>query len=157
LIQMTARPEHDALHILQSAHLRRTAPRIAVLDILLTAGVPLSCDQIAERIGPDSPNRVTVYRTIETLVAAGVVHQAYLQDRTWMYELGHHCSKHQCHPHFTCIRCGNTSCLPGVEVPMPAEMVQGYAISHQRVQWEGLCPGCGGRDQHDPSILHKGK
>jgi Fur family transcriptional regulator, ferric uptake regulator len=134
--------------MLTAAGLRKTRPRVAVLQAFLSAGVPLSCDQIAERIGPDSPNRVTVYRTIESLVAAGVVHQAYLQDRTWMYELGHHCTEHQCHPHFTCTRCGNTSCLPGVEVPMPTGPVKGYRISHQRVQWEGVCPVC---RQSDPA------
>jgi Fur family transcriptional regulator, ferric uptake regulator len=151
---MAAPHEHSAVAILQSARLRRTEPRLAVLETLLDSGIPLSCDQIAERIGPDSPNRVTVYRTIETLVSAGVVHQAYLQDRTWMYELGHHCTEHQCHPHFTCTRCGNTSCLPGVEVPMPSSPVKGYVISHQRVSWEGLCPDC--RSLHPAILPEKG-
>ncbi len=134
--------KHSTQEMLLAAGLRKTKPRAAVLEALTAANGPLSCDEIAELVGSAAANRVTVYRTIESLVAAGVVHQAYLQDRTWRYELGHQCSKHQCHPHFTCTSCGQTSCLPGVEVPMPTAPVQGYVVSHQRVQWEGVCPEC---------------
>jgi Fur family transcriptional regulator, ferric uptake regulator len=139
---MTARPEHDAVAILLSAHLRRTAPRLAVLESLLASDGPLTQEQITARIGPRGPNRVTVYRILESFVAAGVVRQAFLRDRAQHYELAHCCPRHRVHPHFTCTQCGKTCCLHEVDLPMPTAPVNGFLVSRQRVEWEGLCPAC---------------
>jgi len=138
---MESQTERKVRQMLKSARLRRTKPRSDILTALLEAHQPLTREQIAERIGARAPNKVTIYRALETFVAADIVHKAFVQDRTWYFELSHHCTADQCHPHFSCRRCGRTDCLPELSIPMTADS-NGYIIQHQRVQLEGLCPKC---------------
>lgn len=129
--------------LLKKKGLRRTGPRVAVLGVLFAAERPVSQEEIAAEIGADAPNKVTIYRALESFVEKDIVHKAFLQDRTWHFELAHNCSEHQCHPHFSCTNCGQTHCMTGVSVPMTADC-GGYVIEYQRVQLEGLCPKCSG-------------
>jgi Fur family ferric uptake transcriptional regulator len=130
-----------ATDLLRSADLRLTEPRAAILNVLLETDAPLTQEQIAERIGTAAPNKTTIYRTLVCLVEKGLVHKAFLEERTWHFELAHHCGKHQCHPHFTCSTCQQTQCLP--EVPMPlVELPEGYTMQRQQVRVEGICSNC---------------
>ena len=138
---MESRTKHKVEQLLKSARLRRTKPRSDILTALLEAHQPLTREQIAEGIGANAPNKVTIYRALESFVAADIVHKAFVQDRTWFFELSHHCTTDQCHPHFSCTSCGQTDCLPELSIPMTADS-NGYVIQHQRVQLEGLCPKC---------------
>ena len=128
--------------ILTRAHLRRTAPRIAVLSALLDAAAPLTQDRIAATLGRSAPNKVTIYRTLETFLSAGIVHKAFLHDRTWHFELAHNCTAAQCHPHLTCTNCGDTHCLPDLQIPMPQTQHKGFIIHRRQTRLEGLCPNC---------------
>jgi Fur family ferric uptake transcriptional regulator len=87
-------------------------------------------------------NKVTIYRTLESLVKVGLVHRAFMQERAWHFELADHCSETQCHPHFTCSSCGTTHCLTEFSVPMAPSSYKGFIIQHQQVRLEGLCPAC---------------
>jgi len=138
---MKGRTRQKVQQMLKSARLRRTKARSDILAALLNADRPLTREQIAEAIGACSPNKVTIYRALEAFVAADIVHKAFVQDRTWYFELSHHCTADQCHPHFSCRSCGRTDCLPELSIPMPRDS-GGYIIQHQRVQLEGLCPEC---------------
>ncbi|MBN1123860.1 MAG: transcriptional repressor [Sedimentisphaerales bacterium] len=142
---MSRSGEQTALSLLEEASLRRTKPRLLVLQSLLAASQPVTQEQIAEQLGDKTPNKVTIYRTLEALCEAGLVHKAFLQDRTWHFELAHNCSEHQCHPHFTCTACGQTTCLMDMQVPAVKSSHNGYTIQRQRMQLEGLCPQCGQR------------
>ena len=138
IAESTANRVREAL---KKAGMRVTAPRAAVLHVMLTASRPLTQEGIAEALGAEAPNKVTIYRILEAFVAADIVHKVFLQDRTWHFEPAHRCSEHQCHPHFSCTRCGRTDCLTQMEMPL-APQPAGYRIEHQRVQLEGLCPEC---------------
>ena len=83
-----------------------------------------------------------MYRTLESLVEAGLVHRAFMQNRAWHFELADHCTEKQCHPHFTCTNCGVTSCLTEISLPMATIPHKGFIISRQQVRLEGLCPAC---------------
>jgi Fur family transcriptional regulator, ferric uptake regulator len=130
-----------ATDLLRSAELRLTEPRAAILSVLLETGAPLTQEQIAERIGTAAPNKTTIYRTLMSLVEKGLVHKAYLEERTWHFELAHHCGKHQCHPHFTCSACQQTQCLPEVSMPL-IQLPEGYVMQRQQVRIEGVCSNC---------------
>ena len=129
-------------YLLNCAELRRTGPRAAILAVLLGTGKPITAEQIATKLGRTGPDKVTIYRTLENFVKAGLVHKAFLQKRTWHFEPAQNCSKTQCHPHFTCTDCGNTHCLPDIMLPMAKSPHKGFLIHHQQVQLHGLCPGC---------------
>ena len=128
--------------LLNCAKLRRTGPRVAILGVLLGARRPQTAEQIAVSLAPAGPDKVTIYRTLESLVATGLVHKVFLQERTWHFELARNCTESQCHPHFTCTNCGDTYCLAEISLPMAKSPHKGFVIGHQRVQLEGLCPQC---------------
>lgn len=127
--------------LLNSAGLRQTQPRVAILEVLLKAGSPITQEQIAEQLGASAPNKTTIYRTLMNLVEKGLVHKAYLEERTWHFELAHQCGEHQCHPHFTCNTCQQTQCLPEVTIPL-VQLPKGYIMDRQQVRIEGICQHC---------------
>lgn len=134
--------KRKAKKLLSSVKLRRTNPRVAVLEVLLAVDKPLTQDQILTRLGRDAPDKVTIYRTLDSFVRTGLVHRAFLQERVWHFELADDCTEQQCHPHFTCTSCGDTHCFTGVTMPMAKSPEKGFVIGHQRVQLEGFCPKC---------------
>ena len=139
---MKRKIKQEAKELLNSANLRRTGPRVAILSVLLGVGKPQTANQIAARLAPPAVNKVTIYRTLGSLLRAGLVHKAFLQKRTWNFELANRCSSVQCHPHFTCTSCGDMHCLTEMSMPMAKSPHKDFVIHHQRVQLEGLCPDC---------------
>ncbi len=134
--------------VLREKRLRVTAPRVAILQTLLNAGCPLSESQIAARLGNAAPDKTTIYRTLMSLVEADVVHKAFVQHRQSYFEMAHHCTAHQCHPHFTCIRCDQTECLHGVSAPL-VTLPKGMTMTRQQIQIEGICAACR-KSPHNP-------
>ena len=132
----------QARRMLKTAKLYCTESRLTVLEVLAKAGKPLSQEQIARRSGGKQFDKVTIYRTLESLLQVGLVHKAFMEKRAWHFELAHNCTEHQCHPHFTCSNCGDTHCLTEISLPMAKSPHQGFVIRRQQVRLEGLCPKC---------------
>ncbi|MEN6423767.1 MAG: transcriptional repressor [Phycisphaerales bacterium] len=139
---MTDPLDDKARHMVKEARLYCTEARVAILKVLMASAGPLSQDQISGQVESRSLNKVTVYRTLESLAEAGLVHRAFMEDRAWHFELADHCTEHQCHPHFTCTRCGVTQCMTDISLPMAVIPRKGFVISRQQVRLEGLCPAC---------------
>lgn len=134
--------DNKAREMLKAASLYCTQGRVAILKVLMKAGKPLSQDQIARRSGDGHFDKVTIYRTLESLLGVGLVHKAFMDKRAWHFELAHNCTESQCHPHFTCTSCGDTHCLTGISLPMAKSPHRGFVIHRQQVRLEGLCPAC---------------
>jgi Fur family ferric uptake transcriptional regulator len=132
----------DVEKVLKQAGLRKTRQRTAILKVLASAKQPLTQDQIGKKLGKAAVNKVTIYRCLEDFIKAGLVHRAYLQDRSSHYELSHNCTELQCHPHFTCTSCGETFCLKGIFVPLTKGLKKGFVVQRQQVRIEGLCSAC---------------
>ncbi len=132
----------QACKMLKATKLYRTQGRVTILKVLMKADKPLSQEQIAKRSGKKQLDKVTIYRTLESLLKVGLVHKAFTAMRTWHFELAHNCTESQCHPHFTCTCCGSTYCLTGVSLPMAKSPHKGFVIHRQQVRLEGLCPAC---------------
>ncbi len=128
--------------MLKTAELYRTKVRIAILKVLMKADEPLSQNQIARRLGKKHFDKVTIYRTLESLLKVGLVHKAFIEKRAWHFELADNCTESQCHPHFTCTNCGSTHCLTEISLPMAKSPRKGFIIHRQQVRLEGLCPAC---------------
>lgn len=129
-------------NMLKTSKLYCTEVRIAIMKLLMKADKPLSQEQIARRLGKKSFDKVTIYRTLESLLKVGLVHKAFIEKRAWHYELAHNCTESQCHPHFTCTSCGSTHCLTEILLPMAKSPHKGFVIQRQQVHLEGLCPVC---------------
>ena len=137
---MKPKRNFHAKEALKQAKLHSTKNRAAILTLLANEDKPLSQDQIAGRLGRDCPNKVTIYRTLESLCRAGLVHKAFVHKRAEHFELADRCTDAQCHPHFTCTSCGDMHCLTGISLPMARSPYKGFIIGRQRIQLEGLCP-----------------
>jgi Fur family ferric uptake transcriptional regulator len=88
--------DHDHGALLRAAGLRVTPIRLGVLRSLCEAREALSADQIidglsrARRTRPNrgpKPDRVTVYRTLNALVEAGIAHKVDPGDRVFRFGL----------------------------------------------------------------------
>lgn len=139
---MKTNSDKQAREMLKAAKLYCTKHRITILKVLLRTKRPLSQDQIARRCGKKHFDKVTIYRTFESLLKAGLIHKAFVDKRASHFELAHNCTEKQCHPHFTCTSCGNTHCLMDMSLPMAASPYKGFVIKRQKVHLEGLCPMC---------------
>lgn len=128
--------------ILRNNGLRCTPGRVRILGVLLEADEPLSNARIINRLGGRAVDKVTVYRVMEAFMLAGLVHRAYLRDRTWHFEFADRCGPRQCHPHFTCRKCGRTTCLTDASVPLASHLPKGFTMERQRVHLTGLCNKC---------------
>jgi Fur family ferric uptake transcriptional regulator len=139
---MKPKRNFHAQEALKQAKLHSTKNRAAILTLLANEDKPLSQDQIARRLGRECPNKVTIYRTLESLCRAGLVHKAFVHKRAEHFELADRCTDAQCHPHFTCVSCGATNCVVGVSIPLVKRLEEGFIIHRQQVHLEGLCPQC---------------
>jgi Fur family ferric uptake transcriptional regulator len=139
-------PEPPADSFLQSAGLRRTPVRAAVLALLTKTARPLGVPDMLGKL-PAGTDVVTVYRTLNTFMRKKLVHRIQAEDRSWRYALGTATIKmdHR-HPHFVCEKCQNVECLSGAEIPLGLSRSMGvksaYAISYLEVVLHGVCPRC---------------
>lgn len=138
---MSNRPEQ----LLKSHGVRITTIRKEIVSALLDKSTALSCKEIKENIGDDY-DRVTVYRTLNTFVEEGIIHQIANGDGTVLYAL---CSSGSCnthrhedrHIHFLCSSCGQTFCLnyhrqPELDIP------DGYSVKSLEISATGICKAC---------------
>jgi len=132
----------QARSMLKAAKLYCTKGRVAILKVLMKTDKPLSQEQISRRLGEKHFDKVTIYRTLESLLKVGLVHKAFMDKRACHFELANNCTESQCHPHFTCTSCGKTHCLMEISLPMAKSPHKGFIIHRQQVRLEGLCPAC---------------
>jgi Fur family transcriptional regulator, ferric uptake regulator len=135
----------QARSILQHHRLRCTAPRVAVMTVLMAdpAVGHLSAQQIVERLAErgDLVDLTTVYRTLTTMVEVGILHALTVGDRVSTYGLAE-----QPHHHAVCTRCDAV-------IEVPAEfLAEALARASDGSRFvlpatagltlHGLCPTC---------------
>jgi Fur family ferric uptake transcriptional regulator len=99
---------HDAERLtaavgeLRAQGTRITTARVAILEVLSASEAHLSADDIAHAVNALQPrvHRATVYRTLDSLVAAGLVAHTHLGHGTAVYHL-----TTTPHAHCQCQRC----------------------------------------------------
>ncbi len=131
-----------AQRLIRSAGERLTAPRAAVLAVLLGARRALTHHEIEEAAARAVPvDRVTVYRILDWLVALGLAHRIPGEDRTWRFRANRD-RTHGPHAHFTCSHCGTTVCLEDVAVPPAVKLPRGFVTQKVELTVQGLCAAC---------------
>jgi Fur family ferric uptake transcriptional regulator len=135
-------PAIKAAKLLKNAGFNVTKAQILVIQELLKAKRPLSRKELVQELGRNCPDKVTVYRIMEKFCAENLVHKAFLKGKAWKYELAHNCTEKQCHPHFTCVSCGETFCLTDLSLPLIKGLKKGFVFHRQQVKVDGLCPSC---------------
>ncbi len=132
------------IDILKQNRLSVTDSRQKILELFLLMGGALSHADIEKNM-PDSLDRVTVYRTLQTFVEKGIIHLIPTTDNSIKYALckndcapGHH---HDNHVHFICDECEKTICLDDVTIPA-VKLPKGFTPQHAEMVVTGLCVDC---------------
>ncbi len=139
-VQADADEAHRAR--LQQAGLRVTAARLLVLRTMAPAQQALSHADIEAAL-PEPLDRVTLYRTLDSLVEARLLARSVGADRIGRFARFSGDGHHDAHPHFHCDDCGRVYCLPGRRPRAPA-VPAGFAVEAVDVQVHGHCPACKG-------------
>jgi Fur family ferric uptake transcriptional regulator len=126
--------------LLSNRGLKRTSPRLSVLNLLLSSKKPLSHRDISGAI--PGLDKVTVYRVLSSLLDNNIAHRMETTGHEWRFAVcpcGH--TEH-CHPHFSCRKCGRMECLSGVKLPRWDRATTGRIVENQEIYLHGLCRSC---------------
>ena len=148
---MSAQGMPDDMHSVAERRLRRidqryTSGRRAIVDLLVTAGHPVSIEDIAEHL-PSLP-RSSAYRHLTNLHAAGLIRRVTASDEYTRFELAEDLTEH--HHHLLCLNCGKVT-----DVTLPTSLEQqvtsaiaklagteGFQAHSHRLDVLGLCAAC---------------
>ncbi len=132
------------MEILKKNQLSVTESRKQILELFLETPGALAHSDI-EKSTHAAFDRVTVYRTLQTFVDKGIIHNIPTSDNSILYALckdnceeGHH---HDHHVHFVCDNCNKTICLEDVTVP-EVKLPQGFVPRHAEMVVNGICDDC---------------
>ena len=132
------------LDILKKSGLSVTEGRKRILELFLESEGALAHADI-EKNTDAAFDRVTVYRTLQTFVEKGIIHQIPTTDNSVLYALckhncdeGHH---HDNHVHFICNNCDKTICLDDVTVPA-VKLPKGFSPIKSAMIVTGICDDC---------------
>ncbi len=128
--------------LLQKAQVKRTKPRMILLETLLESRIPLSHEEIGRLLEGTGINRVTIYRVLQRLLDAGIVHRVEAGDRIWRFAVCECGRSGHCHPHFTCRICGRVECMSGYPMPELKPSPSGYQFEELEVYFRGICADC---------------
>lgn len=138
---------------LTDAGCRITAPRRAVMQVLLAASMPLSPREILER-GRQVYRKlglVTVYRTVSLLAEMRLVRRIHREDDCHGYLPASPGHRHA----LVCQHCGGAVEFLGTgDVHTLIERVEvetGYRVHDHLLQLSGLCPDCQEKRNEDRS------
>lgn len=129
---------------LKDSGLKNTKQRTAILDILSVRKQPLAAEDVflALKQNQVDVNLSTVYRSLETMSAKGVVRKVSVAgDNRMLYELNEHAHQH----YLVCVNCKKIQ--PVGHCPLDAyekavAKDTNYAIMGHRLDIYGLCPEC---------------
>jgi Fur family ferric uptake transcriptional regulator len=124
---------------LRAAGLRATPARLAVLQVLELSQHGVSHAELVEQLS--DWDATTLYRNLTDIVRVGLARRVDLGDHVWRYHrMG---AEHQGeHPHFTCVECGETQCLPALQWTAGGNAPRAVAAMDVDVQLRGVCDHC---------------
>ncbi len=124
--------------VLKDAGVRRSQSRLDVLSLLMGAEAALSHTDLMDAL-PVGTDRVTVYRTLQTLQDAGLVHMVNTHERGARFAASVRLPGQ--HAHLLCNDCGQVAC---VEEPaaVPLKEKKGWRIRRRQTVYYGTCPQC---------------
>jgi Fur family transcriptional regulator, ferric uptake regulator len=122
------------------------ALRLFVLGVLVDPPEPVSADDVAAALEGADVHRATVYRTLDLLVAAGVVAYGHAAGGAARYHLTVTGTAHE-HLHGHCRGCGTVVPLPVDAFDATSARLRaatGFVLDAGQSAFAGLCRSCRG-------------
>lgn len=128
--------------LLKASGNRTTPARIQILGFLLSSDNALSHQDIECSLEASSQHfdRVTIYRTLDWLVANEIAHKVISNDRTWRYNA--QTTPPSRHAHFHCKQCSQILCLEYLQPALLCNLPTGYELEQADLNLQGYCPHC---------------
>jgi Fur family peroxide stress response transcriptional regulator len=128
-------------HAFQSAALRPTAQRYAVLEYLAQHTVHSTADEIFHAVNRNDPraSRATVYNNLRSLAKAGLVREVMSEGKAARFD-----ANLRPHHHFICERCGTVEDISWFDLPAAAgrAALGGREVSTYEIVFRGACVRC---------------
>jgi Fur family transcriptional regulator, ferric uptake regulator len=130
---------------LAASDVRVTAPRRTILQLIADRGGSHFCaadllvDAKRRRL---EVGRATVFRTLDLLLAAGLIERIDLPDGDHAYVA---CQPRRHHHHIVCTGCGRSTDIADAELRAMIDAIgraTGYVIERHRLELYGRCPRC---------------
>lgn len=121
---------------------RQTPQRIAIEAAFVSAGRPLSPQEILDAARKDAPtlNLATVYRALKRMVEERAIHPVELPGESARYELQSAANHH--HHHFRCGECRAVFDLKGCVDGLKKLLPSGFRMTGHDIVLYGLCKTC---------------
>ncbi len=138
----------DVDQLLKRKGLRNTPAREQVLKILTNSSTAVSHAEIEKSLA-DQFDRVTLYRTLNSLEEKELIHKIlsdtgianYAVDHCVLDDHDHH-HHHAPHIHFHCEKCGEIQCLKCSD-DLTIKLPEGFTASSMEISAKGVCEKCG--------------
>jgi Fur family ferric uptake transcriptional regulator len=132
----------NAVDLLKNKGLKKTAQRVMLINLLQKTGISLTEGEIKSEMG-DLYDRITFYRTVQTLLDVNIIHRITVDNITVRYALNHSDGEHSGkHIHFFCRQCHSVTCLEDSSIPA-YRVPRGFQSEECEVLIKGLCDQCG--------------
>jgi len=135
----------EGTQILKVNGLRMTNSRSAIIDIFCAADAAIGHAELEDALVEEDFDRVTIYRTINTFLDKGIIHKVMDGSGVGKFALcSAKCDEHEHHDdhvHFSCLACGNTTCMEDLMVPN-IHLPKGYEIKEANLLLKGICGNC---------------
>ncbi len=128
--------------LLRDRKLKATTTRLGVLSVISDYHKAIPFSKIQDAL--HNFDRVTLYRTIHSLMEKGIIHKALVEGSETFYAIcSNNCSSHSHnhkHIHFKCTSCKAVTC---VEAANPISLsIPGHLIDSFEIEVTGVCESC---------------
>lgn len=130
--------------LLRGSGLRSTAPRIAVLQALLSAHGPLSHSELNDQLEHQGHDKTTIFRNLTDMTEAGLVSRIDVGDHVWRFEIRNKEGQAgENHAHFVCTDCGDVDCLSDLDLKVSPKKKGSPKVGKvSEILLKGHCDDC---------------
>lgn len=132
-----------AQNMLEKFGLKKTKPRLAILNVLEKTQLPLTADEVFFALKNKDINLSTVYRTLNAFVDSGLAKKEVNKDKENIFLLVR--DEHDDHHILVCVKCHKVVPLKGCPYHEANEAIEsetGFAIEDHNTEIYGVCPDC---------------
>ena len=130
----------EAGQLLDTHHLKRTACREGIINVITTADEALSEDEIRKRL-IRKYDRTTLYRSFKTLEESHIIHRIVIDSQLVKYALVDTPYRDHRHIHFYCNNCNKVLCMES-KTSMDIHLPDGYTKDETEIIIKGMCAVC---------------
>lgn len=129
--------------LLKEGGIRLTESRESILGYLLKSGRAVAQPELEKAF--EQFDRVTIYRTLNTFIEKGIIHEVSDGSIATKYAVcSDQCTTHEHHDehvHFCCGNCGQTTCIDTIAIPQ-IQLPNGYQFANSSYVINGTCKDC---------------